>query len=150
MDKKQVIEALRKAGLRATPQRIAICELLTESHAHPTANDIYLELKEKYPSLSLATIYNTLDVLVGIGLVNALGSIGDDKVHFDADVSPHINLACVKCHKIVDATSSFINQLNDEINKNSGFELFGSRILYYGHCPECQLKVNQISLIQPI
>jgi Fur family peroxide stress response transcriptional regulator len=98
----------------------------------------------------LATIYNTLDVLVGIGLVNALGSIGDDKVHFDADVSPHINLACVKCHKIVDATSNFINQLNDEINKKSGFELFGSRILYYGHCPECQNKISQNSVIQPI
>lgn len=150
MDKQQVTEALRKAGLRATPQRIAICELLTESHDHPTANDIYLELKEKFPSLSLATIYNTLDVLVGIGLVNALGSIGDDKVHFDADVSPHINLACVKCHKIVDATSDFIHQLNDEINKNSGFELFGSRILYYGHCPDCQTKINQITVNQPV
>lgn len=150
MEKQQVIEALRKAGLRATPQRIAICELLTESDAHPTANDIYRELKQQFPSLSLATIYNTLDVLVGIGLVNALGSIGDDKVHFDADVSPHINLACVKCHKIVDATSNFINQLNDEINKKSGFELFGSRILYYGHCPECQNKISQNSVIQPI
>ncbi|MBA3075318.1 MAG: transcriptional repressor [Anaerolineae bacterium] len=150
MEKEQVIEALRKAGLRATPQRIAICELLTESDAHPTANDIYIELKQQFPSLSLATIYNTLDVLVGIGLVNALGSIGDDKVHFDADVSPHINLACVKCHKIVDATSNFINQLNDEINKKSGFELFGSRILYYGHCPECQNKISQNSVIQPI
>lgn len=143
MENQKILEALHKAGLRATPQRIAICEMLTESHDHPTANDIYLELKEKYPSLSLATIYNTLDVLVGIGLVNALGSIGDDKVHFDADVSPHINLACVKCHKIVDTTSNFINQVNDEINKKSGYELFGSRILYYGHCPECQLELNQ-------
>jgi len=150
MEKQQIVEALRKAGLRATPQRIAICEMLTESHDHPTANDIYIELKGKYPSLSLATIYNTLDVLVGMGLVNALGSIGDDKVHFDADVSPHINLACVKCHKIVDATSNFITQLNEEINKNSGFELFGSRILYYGHCPECQTKINQINVIQPV
>jgi Fur family peroxide stress response transcriptional regulator len=143
MENQKILEALHKAGLRATPQRIAICEMLTKSHDHPTANDIYLELKEKYPSLSLATIYNTLDVLVGIGLVNALGSIGDDKVHFDADVSPHINLACVKCHKIVDTTSNFINQVNDEINKKSGYELFGSRILYYGHCPECQLELNQ-------
>jgi Fur family peroxide stress response transcriptional regulator len=123
--------------------------MLIKSHAHPTANDIYLELKEKFPSLSLATIYNTLDVLVGIGMVNALGSIGDDKVHFDADITPHINLACVRCHKIVDATSNFIAQLNDEINKNSGFELFGSRILYYGHCPECQKELTQISVIQP-
>jgi len=138
MIKQGILEVLHKAGLRATPQRIAICELLMESHDHPTANDIYHELKEFYPSLSLATIYNTLDVLVGIGLVNALGSIGDDKVHFDADDSPHINLACVKCHKIKDATSSYIDQLDQEINKVSGYKILGSRIVYYGYCPSCQ------------
>lgn len=150
MEKQKILEILHKAGLRATPQRIAICELLTESHNHPTANDIYLDLKVKYPSLSLATIYNTLDVLVGIGLVNALGSVGDDKVHFDADISPHINLACIRCHKIVDANSPFINQLNIEINKNSGFELFGSRIMYYGHCPECQNEIQKNNINQPV
>ena len=143
MQNQKILKSLHKAGLRVTPQRIAICEMLMGSSAHPTANEIYRELKEKYPSLSLATIYNTLDVLVGIGLVNALGSIGDDKVHFDADVSPHINLACIKCHKIVDTSSNFIHQLDEEINKNSGYELFGSRILYYGHCPECQLELDQ-------
>lgn len=136
------INVLRQAGLRITPQRIAICEMLAASDRHPTANEIYLDLKEKYPSLSLATIYNTLDVLVGMGLVNALGSIGDDKVHFDANLSPHINLACVRCHKIVDTTSEFVKQLDAEINQESGYELFGSRILYYGHCPECQQEIN--------
>ncbi len=138
MEKQGILDVLHKAGLRATPQRIAICELLLESHTHPTANEIYMDLKEKYPSLSLATIYNTLDVLVGIGLVNTLGSIGDDKVHFDADLNPHINLACVKCHEIIDTTSSFIDQLSLEINNKSGYKIFGSRILYYGYCPNCQ------------
>lgn len=142
MEEKEFIEVLHQAGLRITPQRIAICEALTATDSHPTANEIFLSLKEKYPSISLATIYNTLDVLVGMGLVNTLGSIGDDKVHFDANLSPHINLACVRCHKIVDTTSEFIKQLDAEINRDSGFELFGSRILYYGHCPECQQEIN--------
>lgn len=150
MEKREIYDILHNAGLRVTPQRIAICELLTASHAHPTANDIFQELKAKYPSLSLATIYNTLEVLVGIGLVNALGSVGDDKVHFDADMSPHINLACIRCHKIVDTTSPYINQLNIEINKNSGFELFGSRIMYYGHCPECQKEIQKNNVIQSV
>lgn len=149
MEKQEILTVLHQAGLRATPQRIAICELLADSHSHPTANDIFQNLKNNHPSLSLATIYNTLDVLVGIGLVNALGSIGDDKVHFDADVSPHINLACIKCHKIVDAPSEYITQLNEEINRISGYELFGSRILYYGHCPECQKELKQIAISQP-
>lgn len=131
-------QLIHQAGLRVTPQRVAICQLLANTETHPTANDVFLELKDKYPSLSLATIYNTLDVLVGMGAVNALGSIGDDKVHFDGNTSPHINLACIKCHKIVDLHTKEINQLDEEINQRSGFKVMGSRVLYYGVCPDCQ------------
>lgn len=134
-------QLLHQAGLRVTPQRIAICEMLIHTEAHPTANDIYTELKDQYPSLSLATIYNTLDVLVGMGAVNALGSIGDDKVHFDGNTSPHINLACVKCHKIVDLPSPNILAMDDEIHQHSGYQVLGSRVLYYGICPDCQKNV---------
>lgn len=132
------LDALHKAGLRVTPQRIAICELLAGSDTHPTSNDIYKQLKERYPSLSLATIYNTLDVLVGMGYVNVLGSIGDDKVHFDGNTSPHVNLACIKCQKIVDLQSDLVDQLDSEINQNSGYRVLGARVLYYGICPQCQ------------
>lgn len=134
-------QLLHQAGLRVTPQRIAICEMLIHTEAHPTANDIYSELKDQYPSLSLATIYNTLDVLVGMGAVNALGSIGDDKVHFDGNTAPHINLACVKCHKIVDLPSPNIMAMDDEIHQHSGYQVLGSRVLYYGICPDCQKNV---------
>jgi len=132
------LDIIRKAGLRATPQRIAICEYLIETDSHPTANDIYMKLKDRFPSLSLATIYNTLDVMVGMGYVNALGSIGDDKVHFDGNISPHINLACIKCHKIIDLKSELVAQLDSEIDQISGYRVLGARVLYYGTCPQCQ------------
>jgi len=137
-----LLEVLQKAGLRATPQRAAICELLARSKDHPTANDIYSVLKTKYPSLSLATVYNTLDVLVGMGLVNALGSIGDDRVHFDANLSPHINLVCTNCHKVMDAESDCVTDLDAELSRKSGYRLEESRILYFGICPECQKQLN--------
>lgn len=136
--KTDYLDIIRKAGLRATPQRIAICEYLIGTDSHPTANDIYVHLKDRFPSLSLATIYNTLDVMVGMGYVNALGSIGDDKVHFDGNVSPHINLACTKCHKIIDLQSELVAQLDSEIDQNSGYRVLGARVLYYGICPQCQ------------
>ncbi len=136
--KTDYLDIIRKAGLRATPQRIAICEYLIETDSHPTATDIYMKLKDRFPSLSLATIYNTLDVMVGMGYVNALGSIGDDKVHFDGNVSPHINLACTKCHKIIDLQSELVAQLDSEIDQNSGYRVLGARVLYYGICPQCQ------------
>jgi Fur family peroxide stress response transcriptional regulator len=142
MTDRPYLEKLRDSGLRITPQRVAICDLLIASETHPTATDIYSQLKPHYPSLSLATVYNTLDVLVGVGMVNALGSVGDDRVHFDANLSPHINLTCVKCHKIVDTHSDCADGLDVEVAQKTGFQISGSSLVYFGVCPQC-LKRSQ-------
>ena len=132
--------ALQNAGMRITPQRIAICELLATSDEHPTAAMIFDELKPRFASLSLATVYNTLDALVGLGVVNVLGHAGDDTVHYDADTEPHVNLACISCSKIIDIPSEHVNHLDEEITSASGYKLLGARVLYYGLCPSCQQK----------
>ena len=132
--------ALQQAGMRITPQRTAICELLTVSEEHPTAAMIYDDLKPRFPSMSLATVYNTLDVLVEIGAINVLGQAGDDTVHYDADTEPHVNLACLSCNKIVDIPSEHVSHLDEEITAASGYKLLGARVLYYGLCPDCQRK----------
>ena len=132
--------SLQKSGMRLTPQRIAICNYLASREDHPTAADIYQHLKSQYTSLSLATVYNTLDVLVALGEINALGNAGDGMVHFDPRTDPHINLACVQCHEITDIASPHIQQMNAEIKDTSGYRLLGSRVLYYGVCPDCQTK----------
>ena len=132
--------ALQQAGMRITPQRTAICELLTVSEEHPTAAMIYDDLKPRFPSMSLATVYNTLDALVEIGAINVLGQAGDDTVHYDADTEPHVNLACLSCNKIVDIPSEHVSHLDEEITAASGYKLLGARVLYYGLCPDCQRK----------
>lgn len=129
---------LQQAGLRITPQRIAICRLLSETDTHPTAAMIYKHVRAQYPSFSMATVYNTLDALIGLGAVNVLGGAGDDSVHYDADTSPHINLACISCHKIVDIDSQQVSNIDHEISNRSGYKILGARILYYGFCPDCQ------------
>ncbi|KPL83960.1 hypothetical protein SE15_01775 [Thermanaerothrix daxensis] len=141
-EKAILLDSLRKAGLRLTPQRQAICELLAESREHPTAAMIYETLKPRFPSLSLATVYNTLEVLVRLGAVNVLGNAGDGMAHYDADTDPHINLACVSCHKIVDFPSQYVQFLDEEISATSGYRVLGARVLYYGLCPECQQKTS--------
>jgi len=144
----QLTTALQHAGMRLTPQRIAVCKLLAESEEHPTASIIYEQIKAQFPSLSLATVYNTLDTLVSLGAVNVLGHAGDDHVHYDADMDPHVNLACVKCHKIIDIPSEHVHHLDTEITQASGFKLLGARVLYYGLCPECQTEQIEAIAIQ--
>jgi Fur family transcriptional regulator, peroxide stress response regulator len=130
--------SLKQAGLRLTPQRIAICKLLSESRSHPTAGAIYEQLRADYPSLSLMTVYNTLNALVELGAVNVLGGAGDGNVHYDGNTSPHVNLACISCHKILDIESPKVSSLDREVHSRSGFEVLGARIVYYGLCPDCQ------------
>jgi Fur family peroxide stress response transcriptional regulator len=137
------ISTLKDSGMRLTPQRIAICKLLSESKEHPTAATIYEQVCVQYPSLSLMTVYNTLDSLVNLGLVNTLGDVGDDNTHYDGDTSSHINLACISCHKIVDISMSQISSIDNEITKNSGYKLLGARMMYYGICPNCQNSTIQ-------
>jgi len=133
-----LITSLKQAGLRLTPQRMAICRLLAESNQHPTAAMIYEQLQQQYPSLSPMTVYNTLKALVELGQVNALGHAGDDTVHYDADTSPHINLACIRCHQIVDIPCDCLTDLDENISRASGYQLLGARMMFYGLCPACQ------------
>lgn len=134
----QISRSLQKFGYRLTPQRIAIYNYLVDSRAHPTANQVYDELKKEFPSLSLATVYNTLEMFTKIGFVNELGSIGDGKIHYDANSEPHVNIACVSCHQILDIPSEHVAQLMSEITQAKGYNILGSRIMVYGICSVCQ------------
>ena len=63
------IEALRSRGYKATPQRIAICRIALNSRAHPSAQQVHAEVKKIHPTVSLATVYKTLEVLRDLDLV---------------------------------------------------------------------------------
>ena len=140
-----LVNSLRQAGFRITPQREAICSLLAGTDTHPSAQIIFEELRPSFSSLSLATVYNTLDVLVQMGVLNTLGEVGDGAVHYDADLTPHVNLACIECHRIIDLTSQAVHALEGEVAQTSGYKLLGARVMYYGLCPECQQKSSQTS-----
>ena len=141
-DSQTLSQSLKQAGLRLTPQRIAICDLLANSHAHPSAQMVFEQLAPDFPSLSLTTVYNTLETLVELGLVNELGSVGDSGVRYDADTEPHINLACTNCGIVIDLPSEHLHEhlthIEDDVAQQSGYALLGRRVLYYGLCQDCQ------------
>ncbi|MFN7016941.1 MAG: Fur family transcriptional regulator [Fimbriimonadales bacterium] len=134
----RLMAGLKQAGLRLTPQRVAICKVLAESKDHPTAMMIYHQLLPQFPTLSLATVYKTLNVLKSMGLVHTLGDAGDGAEHFDADLTPHINLVCTKCHRVVDFDERLIHTVQQAVAERSGYEIQGARIVYYGLCPACR------------
>ncbi len=139
----RLLDALRQGGFRLTAQRRAICHYLAETEAHPTAQQIYSDLKPSFPSLSLATVYNTLEALVALGAIHALGDAGDHATHYDADTTPHLNLACVRCHRVIDLPSAHLTALEEEARQRTGYRLLGARVMYYGLCPDCQRELAQ-------
>ncbi|WP_456430921.1 Fur family transcriptional regulator [Thermosulfuriphilus sp.] len=135
------IEKYRGLGLKMTPQRLAILEYLEDNKEHPSAEDIYRHVRIKFPSMSFATVYNTLEALKERGLVQEL-HIDPSKKRFDPDTTPHNHLICLRCHKIVDIfTNPPLNNIPEEELK--GYKIVAAQVVLYGFCPECQKKDSE-------
>jgi Fur family peroxide stress response transcriptional regulator len=132
--------ALRAAGLRMTPQRLAVYRFLVGRRGHPTAHEVYERLLPAFPSLSRATVYNTLQTLAHRGLVVDLGAAGDGAAHFDGDRSPHAHLVCTQCHAIDDFADRALAALPVRAARRSGYVVRGARLVYYGLCPRCRRR----------
>lgn len=91
----------RAAGLAPTPQRLAIYETLRASLDHPSPEGVYARVRERVPSLSLATVYKTLEALVDAGLAAEVPATGKTK-RYDGNMDPHHHLICARCHEVRD------------------------------------------------
>lgn len=91
----------REAGLKLTPQRLAIYRALVRMHDHPSAEALFRAVRPSMPSLSLGTVYKTLDSLEQAGLVGEVSRFGETK-RYDGNLSPHHHLICTVCHAIRD------------------------------------------------
>lgn len=137
---------LQELGYRITPQRREVIMFLFKSVDHPRAEDVYDALKEKMPEISLATIYNTLNTLKDIGMIDAISTTGDNSVHYDATTEAHDHLYCLGCNKIIDIQT---NQNTRSLTKEeiSGFQIIKQQTVYYGYCPDCQKRKRFAGII---
>ncbi|MCX8171066.1 MAG: transcriptional repressor [Candidatus Bathyarchaeota archaeon] len=131
-----IIDALRKKGYKATPQRIAICKYVLQDTTHPSAKIVYQRVRKEYPTISLATVYQTLKVLKELNLIQEL-PFSKRETRFDPNVNPHINMVCLKCGKIVDINFPEADSLLKQISESTRFRITGQRIDIYGFCEVC-------------
>ena len=96
-----IAQILRSQGFKVTPQRIAIYDALRGHHDHPTAEMLYHTLRPEHPSMSLATVYKTMEIFEKIGLVKIL-EVGDERAHYDWDTQAHSHIRCIRCNKVED------------------------------------------------
>lgn len=130
-----MIEKYKNIGLKLTPQRLAVLEYLEGNKSHPSAEDIYRAVKEKYPTMSFATVYNILETLKKKGLIQEL-NIDPQKKRFDPDTSSHHHLICSRCGKVIDLSSEHFPHI--EVKEFEGFEVKMVRLEIYGFCQDCK------------
>ena len=138
---KEAIHTLKETGVRITPQRHAILEYLIESSSHPTADDIYKSLENRFPNMSVATVYNNLKVFREVGLVKEL-NYGDASSRFDFVTTDHYHIICEECGKIVDFHYPPLDEVESLAEQVTGFEVSHHRMEIYGKCGECQGKAT--------
>jgi Fur family transcriptional regulator, peroxide stress response regulator len=139
MTKEEMVQTLRRKGLKVTPQRLAIIDVLIENRSmHPTASQVYREGKKHYRGLSLSTVYATLHEFSRQGLLKTI-EFDQMENRYEVNLEEHVNLICQDCGRIIDypAPPAVDPSL---IKKNTGFQVRHTRMDYYGYCEECLRK----------
>ena len=136
----QLIAKLRESQYRLTPQRVELIRLIAASEGHPSASRLYSQIKVQFHTMSLATVYKTLNLLKELGEVLEIG-LRDDS-HYDGNKPyPHPHLICTKCQKIMDGELEIaVKNIVQEVEQNFGFQILKHQLDFYGVCPDCQKK----------
>ena len=125
----------REFGLRVTPQRQEIYEVLVESKAHPTAEMVYHKVREIFPNISMGTVYRTLLTLTEIGAAFIIESSGNAK-RFEGNMSNHQHFKCLKCKKIVDLFSDPMVDIKVPTSIRK-YKVFKKTVYFEGLCDKC-------------
>lgn len=96
-----LLQRCRERGVKVTAQRVAIFECLAERQGHLSAEEVYQDVLPRYPTLSFATVYNTLQLLTELGEVHEL-IVDELRRRYDVNTDPHHHAVCRACHRIFD------------------------------------------------
>ena len=124
-------------GGKSTRQRDAILEVIRESESHPTANEIFQAARQRLPTISYATVYNSLRFLKEAGLINEI-KFGDSASRFDKETRRHDHAICSECGKLVDFDLPQAAELIAAAARKSKFKAESVHLTLLGLCPDCR------------
>ncbi len=132
-------EMCRQSGFPLTVQRRVILEAALQRHDHPTADQIYEEVKARVPEISRTTVYRTLEALVDMGVIGRAHYLGPAS-RFDANTNHHHHLVCIRCNSVTDFEDSRLDDLPLPDHSQTGFQVLGYSVHFKGICTECLKK----------
>ena len=134
----ELTQRFRERGLKVTPQRQRIFEVLHGNGAHPSAEAVYDVARATMPTMSLKTVYQTLNDLAGMGEIQLL-DLGTGAGRFDPNVSAHHHLVCTSCGKVRDLHASY-PELRVPQGQRQGFTVGSAEVVFRGVCDDCGTK----------
>jgi Fur family ferric uptake transcriptional regulator len=137
---------LKEEKNRITPERFEVLDFALEYQGHFGADDLFIQMKNSNSTVSRATIYNTLELLVQCGLLSKR-NFGENISRYESNFKrqQHDHLICVDCGKIVEFTDSIISNLPDKICNQLGFELDSYSFNIFVRCKD-KKNCKRISL----
>jgi len=130
-------DALQAGGQRFTEQRAAVYRYLADTDVHPTAEEVFLAVRQDLPAISLATVYKSLETLVGCGLAVKL-TYADESARYDGRTDPHHHARCLSCGGVVDVPGQIPpREIHSMRERAEGFTVTGYRLELTGYCAAC-------------
>lgn len=142
MDQTQrsLIEELQARGMRMTPQRAIIFEAIGKLEGHITAEQIFQEVHQANPYISLATVYRTLELLEELNLITPT-NLGRTQTYFALkDHGPHHHLVCLECGRIEQFADELFDPVRTGLEEKHGFQVHTDHMSIFGICRKCREK----------
>jgi Fur family peroxide stress response transcriptional regulator len=122
---------------RLTPQRMAVYDAVVGRTSHPSVAVVCAEVRQRFPGVSPATVYATLDLFAQLGLVQ---EIGGPVRRYDGRAGKHINLVCIRCGQVIDVADSRLEALQRRAAARVRFHVSAVRFELHGRCQRCRRR----------
>ncbi len=130
-------ETLREQGYRLTPQRLMILSAIHNTDHHISAEEIYAQVRAKYPQVNISTVYRTLELLKEQGLVTETDLGRGRSSYHSVENGHHHHLVCRKCGRVLELDESVLAPLEEVILRQCGFKADLSHLAVFGNCVKC-------------
>jgi len=135
---KKIESVLRRHGYKLTPQRRSVVEVISGSHEHLTPAAIHERVCREHPGLGLVTVYRTLEILAGLGLVCELHTGENRSYLMRRPAEHHHHLICSDCGTVLDFTGCDLSELEERLARDTEFSIDSHLLEFTGQCPSCR------------
>ena len=136
---KKIAARLKQNGYKLTPQRRAILSVIAISHEHLTPGVIYEKVRQECPGIGLVTIYRTLEILTGLGLICEMHTGSSCRSYaMRRPLGHHHHLICADCGEVIDFTDCDLSELEQRLSRETGFKIREHLLEFLGQCQNCQ------------